>query len=33
MELYRNSKILRDPETWEDNINKYVYNYRLLIAK
>lgn len=24
MEPYRNSKIPRDPETWEDNINKYV---------
>jgi len=24
MELYRNSKIPKDPETWEDNINKYV---------
>lgn len=24
MEPYRNSKVPRDPETWEDNINKYV---------
>lgn len=25
VESYRNSKPPRDPETWEDNINKYVY--------
>lgn len=24
MEQYRNSKLPRDPETWEDNINKFV---------
>lgn len=24
MEPYRNSKVPRDPETWEDSINKYV---------
>ncbi|VVC35359.1 Alpha/Beta hydrolase fold [Cinara cedri] len=26
MELYRNSKVPRDPETWEDNINKLRWN-------
>lgn len=32
MEPYRNSKVPRDPETWEDNINKYVWNFELLIV-
>lgn len=32
MESYRNSKTPRDPETWEDNINKYVYNYFMVIC-
>ncbi|XP_015363469.1 PREDICTED: uncharacterized protein LOC107161539 [Diuraphis noxia] len=27
IESYRNSKLPRDPEMWEDNINKYVYNF------
>lgn len=27
IESYRNSKLPRDPETWEDNINKYVCNF------
>jgi len=27
MDSYRNSKTPRDPETWEDNINKYVCNF------
>jgi len=28
IESYRNSKLPRDPEVWEDNINKYVYNFQ-----
>lgn len=27
IESYRNSKLPRDPEVWEDNINKYVCNF------
>lgn len=26
MEQYKNSKLSKDPDTWEDNINKYVCN-------
>ena len=25
---YRNSKLPRDPEMWEDNINMYVFNFQ-----
>jgi len=28
IESYRNSKLPRDPEMWEDNINKYVCNFQ-----
>jgi len=28
IESYRNSKLPKDPEMWEDNINKYVSNFQ-----
>lgn len=32
MEQYRNLKTPKDPETWEENINKYVWDFRIIVV-